>query len=273
MSDYPQPKRAQRFIDGAVKAAFLAALRSGARREDAADSSGFSLMGFYGARSRDPAFAAAWAEALALPPAGERRARAYERRGYQERGEVLIAPCNRRLLQRRRRRHVRFDENARATFLAHFASDCDTNAAAAAAGVSVATIHYRRRKDPDFAAAYAEALAEGYAHLEAELLRRRLAAQKKLREAIESAPGPRPVRPATPEDEAAEFARAMKLLAHHDRKPRRPERGFREGGRRQAWTFDRAILALGRKLDAMGAPPAPRHLVEAALKEGGEPRD
>ena len=47
--------------------------------------------------------AAEWSDALALPPAAERRALAYEKRG-----EVRISGANRRLLQRRRRRNVRF---------------------------------------------------------------------------------------------------------------------------------------------------------------------
>jgi hypothetical protein len=43
-----------RQIDAAAKAAFLAGLREGPRREDAAAAAGFSLMGFYNARARDP---------------------------------------------------------------------------------------------------------------------------------------------------------------------------------------------------------------------------
>ncbi|HEX8667609.1 MAG TPA: hypothetical protein VF727_04465, partial [Allosphingosinicella sp.] len=68
-------------IGAAAKAAFVAALRSGARREDAADAAGFSLTGFYGARRRDPAFAAEWKAALAASAATDRRARAYAQRG------------------------------------------------------------------------------------------------------------------------------------------------------------------------------------------------
>src|SRR5688500_17100841 len=97
-------KRPQPRIDAAAKALFLAKLREGLCREDAAAAAGFSLTGFYGARYRDAAFAADWKDALAMPPAAERRARVYE-----ERGEVRIAPANRRLYQRRRRRNVRFD--------------------------------------------------------------------------------------------------------------------------------------------------------------------
>src|SRR5687768_2781679 len=117
-------------IDAAAKAAFVAGLREGLSREDAAAAAGFSLTGFYGARRRDPGFAAEWAAALALPPAAERRSRA-----YAERGEVRIAPANRRLLQRRRRRHVRFTAERRELYLTRLAETCDSVAAAEAAGV------------------------------------------------------------------------------------------------------------------------------------------
>jgi len=264
MSTPPTPKRPQRFIDAAAKATFIAVLVRGARREDAADEAGFSLMGFYNARSRDPAFAAAWAEALALPPAADRRTQAYEARdaaaAAQARGEVRIASANRRLYQRRRRRNVRFTEVRRETFLTHFATDCDTAAAAAAAGVSVSTVSYHVRKDPAFAEAYRDALALGYANLEAEVVRQRIAAQAKLRAAIEAS-GERAV-PQVEADAGAEFDRIMKLLARHDRKPRRVERGFKPGGRRQARTFDQAIKELDKKLRALGlrtdrpVPPA-----------------
>src|SRR3954470_6823744 len=117
MSETGESGTGQRRIGAAAKAAFLAALRGGARREDAAEAAGFSLMGFYGARHRDPVFKAEWAEALAAPPAAGRRVRAYEERGGAERGEVRIAAANRRLYQRRRRRHVRFDAGAQAAYL------------------------------------------------------------------------------------------------------------------------------------------------------------
>jgi hypothetical protein len=257
MSDEPESHRAQRFIDSAAKAVFLAALRRGARREDAADEAGFSLTGFYGARRRDPAFAAGWAEALEAPPAAGRRVHAYALRDRRRaggacpergRGEVRIASSNRRVYQRRRRRHVRFDARAQEIFLTHFASNCDTEAAAAAAGVSPSTVSYHVRNDPVFAAAYEEALRKGYVFLEDEMLRQRLAAQKRLRAAIALA-GPTKRLLA---EEGAEFDRTMKLLARHDRKPRRPERGFSEGGRRRKMTFDMAMVLLDKRLRGLG---------------------
>lgn len=100
--------RPQRSIGPGAKAAFLAGLRRGLCRKDCAAAAGFSLTGFYGARRRDPGFAAEWREALALPPAAQRRALAYE-----QRGQTRIAGANRRLLQRRRRRNVRFTAERR----------------------------------------------------------------------------------------------------------------------------------------------------------------
>ena len=280
-----------RRIDAPAKAAFLAGLRRGERREDAAEAAGFSLMGFYGARGRDPAFKAGWTEALATSAAAERRVRAYSERGAPGacpgmmeppdeamapscRGEVRIAAANRRFYQRRRRRNVRFDAAAQAAFLAHFAATCDTRAAAAQAGVSESTVHLHRRSDPAFAEAYAQALAQGYVLLEAEAVRQRLAAQAKLRAAVETAdapllfrgrgtaeggggatlsdPAPCPTCGQGP-DSGAEFDRIMKLLARHDRKPRRVDSRFKPGGRRHRWTFDEAITALDRRLRALGA--------------------
>ena len=247
MAGKDESNRTRRVIDAAAKAVFLAALRRGACREDAAAEAGFSLTGFYGARSRDPDFAAGWAEALAQTPAQERRAEAYAAR---DRGEVRIAPANRRLLQRRRRRHVRFDARAQEVFLAHLAATCDTRASAAAAGVSHSTVDYHCRRHPAFAEAKAAALQEGYVQLEAEALRQRLAEQERLRAAMEAA---EPMVPASLlAEQGAEFDRIMRLLARHDRKPRRAETRFKEGGRRQRMTFDDAIGLLERRLRNLG---------------------
>jgi hypothetical protein len=66
----------RRLIDGAAKAAFLKVLRGGARLQEAADAVGFSLLGLYGARQRDPAFKVEWKEALAASADADRDARA-----------------------------------------------------------------------------------------------------------------------------------------------------------------------------------------------------
>lgn len=232
-----------RQIGSSAKAAFLTGLRNGLRREDAAAVAGFSLMGFYNARARDPVFAADWKSALALPPAAARRAQA-----YAERGEVRIAGANRRLLQRRRRL-VRFDARRREIYIAHLVATGDTVAAAAEAGVSPSAVNYHRRRHRDFEQVHREALDSCYRRLETEAVRLSLAAQARLRAAMEAA-GDSPPK-ALLEEQGAEFDRIMKLLARYDRKPRAPEANFKPGGRRQAWTFERAIAALDEAMDAL----------------------
>jgi hypothetical protein len=262
MSEKDESRPGQRRIDAAAKAAFLAGLRRGERREDAAAAAGFSIMGFYGARARDPVFKAAWTQALATSAAAERRIRAYAQRGAPgERGELRIASANRRIYQRRWRRNVRFTAERQAIFLAHFAMTCDTTAAAAAAGVHESTVSLHCRTDRAFAEAYAKALAQGYVRLEAEALRMRLAAQKKLHAAIDAA-GPGTLPPRLAAEEGAEFDRIMKLLARWDRQPRRSDSRFKPGGRRQRHSFDDAIAMLEKKLLGLGISIKPFRLDE-----------
>jgi hypothetical protein len=215
--------RPPRRIDAAAKATFLATLRRGVAREDAATETGFSLTGFYGARRHDPAFAADWATALATPEAAARRTRA-----YAERGEVRHSCANRRLWQRRRRTHVRFTLERQEIFLEQFAVTGDTKASAAAAGISGSTVHLHRRTNPEFGEVYREALAIAYPRLEDEAVRLRLAAQSRLRAAVERgartppgrAPDACPACGCCPDEDAA-FDRVMQLLARWDRKQRR----------------------------------------------------
>jgi hypothetical protein len=277
-SPEPAPKRRAGFTPEA-KAIFAAALREGARAEDAAAAADVSVSGSYGARRRDPAFEEACRDALAAPAAERRRARAYKDRSAGRSPDRLVAN-NRRAVQRRRIQ-VRFDEAAKEAFLTAFALTCDARAAAAEAGVAESTVYYHRRTDPAFAAIFDEALEQGYVRLEAEALRQRLAAQQRLRAALDSAgeagdslsgcpltphdgntgeslPGcpPTPSTPTPPlqiadADIAAEFDRVIKLLSRWDRKPRGPERRAAAGSLRQVWTFDAAIALLDRRLAAL----------------------
>jgi hypothetical protein len=233
-------------IGHAEMAGFLKAVRAGERLEDAARAQGFTRQAFQAARGRDPLFALAWNDCYGASAEAERRQSA-PADGPEAEGEVRIACANRRIFQRRRMRHVLFTDTRKETFLARFAQDCDSRAAAAAAGVSESTVANHVRKDPAFAAAYREALEIGYALLEEEVVRQRLAAQQRLREAVESAaPSGQALA-----DEGAEFERVMRVLARRDRKPRAPERHF-PGGRREEWTFDRAIVALDKRLRSLG---------------------
>jgi hypothetical protein len=214
----------RRRIGDRAKERFLIALRRGVRLEEAARQGGFTLSGFYGARRRDAAFAEGWREALADSAARER-----------------FTANNRRPVQRRRMRHVRFDEERQAAFLDHLRGTCDTQAAADAAGVDKSTVYKHLRKDAGFAEEFQAALETGYIELEAAALRQRIEAQEKLRAG------------GLAEGEAAlEFEQALKLLDRHDRRNGRV--GLRQvsHGKLKAWSFDEAIVALDRKLRAFG---------------------
>ena len=152
-----------------------------------------------------------------------------------------IAPTRGRLLQRQKMRWVKFNEKRQQIYLDHFAGTADAQAAAAAAGVTYAAVRAHGRKHPEFEAAESEALRYAYARLEAEAVRQRLEAQRRLSENLE------------PTGEVAEeFERVMKLLARYDRKDGRV--AWREvgPGNRQRRTFDEAIEALDKKLNALG---------------------
>jgi hypothetical protein len=185
------------------------------------------LNSFYRAARRDAAFRAEWDEAAGLTG-----------------GELRIVAGNRRSLQQRRMRRVKFDARRQQAFLAHFAWSCDAIAAAEEAGVCERTVYNHRQRNPGFAELFEEALDQGYARLEAEALRARLAMQAAMRAAIDGG--------GVPPEAAAEFERILKLLARRDRKPRRPEREAGAGSGRRGWTFDAAMALLDRRLKALG---------------------
>jgi len=229
----------RRLIDGAVKSRFVAALRCGRDREVAAAEVGFPLQSLYAARNRDPLFRQAWEWAMdlyawyekvgqPLPPADD---------GV----EVRIAPQGGRPLQRRRMNWVKFNESRQQIFLDHFAGTADEGAAAAKAGVCVATVHVHMRRSPEFAAARQEALAHAVALLEAESVRQRLAAQRRLIDNL------------NPSGEVTqEFERLMKLLQRWDRRHGGTGPRPRPAIARQAWTFETAIVALEKRMLALG---------------------
>jgi hypothetical protein len=237
-------------IDAAAKVAMLAALREGRRLDEVASGYGVTLQAFYAARRRDPLFAAAWRDAHALSAEAERRPYPH-RRGE----EIHIAANNRRMLQGRKMRHVRFDADRKGAFLAVFARSCDLGAAAAEGGVCERTVFNHIRSDPAFAAEFRRALKLGYLWLEAEAVRQRLEAQDRLRAAIEEAEekgDPPPLAAA-----GVEFDRTMKLLARW----RRPDGGLgpREasGSRERRMSFEEVIALIDQDLRALGLRRAP----------------
>jgi hypothetical protein len=65
-----------------------------------------------------------------------------------------------------------FTKSRKEEFLAPFAATCNAKGSARAAGVAWTTVYQHRKSDPAFRAAWEEALDEGYARVEAELVRR-----------------------------------------------------------------------------------------------------
>jgi hypothetical protein len=64
-----------------------------------------------------------------------------------------------------------WSDEAERIFLDHLAASCNVSASAAAAGFSAVTVYNHRRSDPGFAARWQEALDQGYARVEMELVR------------------------------------------------------------------------------------------------------
>jgi hypothetical protein len=229
-----------RLIDEADKARFLESLRSGASREEAAAAAGFPLGSLYNVRARDSVFRLGWEWALDLAAIDERGGE-LSRRTADGRPGDRIAPKGGRLLQRQKMRWVKFNDGRQQIYLDHFAGTADCEAAAAAAGVTTHAVRAHARKHPEFAAVEKEALHMAYARLEAEAVRQRLEAQRRLTENLE------------PTGEIArEFERVMKLLARYDRKDGRIAAREVGAGQEQVGSFEEAIEALDRKLRALG---------------------
>ncbi|MFC7497877.1 hypothetical protein ACFQRC_01425 [Enterovirga sp. GCM10030262] len=219
----------------------MAALRAGMARDAAAAGQGFSSPAFYCVRKRDPLFRSAWIWAVELSAVEQREAR--RSAGLlAAAGADDIQPNNLRILQRRRGRGIAFTDARKQAFLDHFAGTADVQAACDAAGVHYSTVYKHRRTDARFAAGWDEALAQAYAQLEAEAVRQRLEGQR--RAAFE---------PRATGEMTTEFERVMKLLGRWDRRHGPP--GAREvrAGCQRRWTFDEAIVALDKRLRALGA--------------------
>lgn len=252
MKESDSKRAPRRLVTIEEKAAFVASLRGGASRDEAAAAAGRTWRAFYHQRRRDPLFDLAYHWAMELCASDERRAG--ERAAACSAGPhegMTIAPANRRRLQRCKRR-VKFTDARKRIFLDHFAGTGDAFAAAKAAEVSYSTVFQHRRNDPEFAAGFDEALAQAYAQLEAEAVRQRLEAQRQLREGL------------CPTGAVAqEFERVLQLLARYERKNGRI--GMREArpGHQRRMSFDEAFAELDKRLRSFGVrqgvlpPPAP----------------
>lgn len=90
------------------------------------------------------------------------------------------------------------DRHWRTRFLDHLAESSNVTRSAEHAGIDISRVYRLRRAQPEFARAWQVALAEGYSHLEMEVLRR-------LREGDFK----------TSDGEKFDFANAIRLLAAH----------------------------------------------------------
>lgn len=251
----------KRRVGTAAKRDFLAGLRAGLKRDDAAKQAGFTANAFYYVRRADPVFALAWSWAVDLSAADAHAARIAAALPASAPGEVRIAPNSNRVLQLRPVRRALFDDRRKRIFLDHFAGTADAYQACAAAGISYSTFIKHRREDAEFAAACDDALTIAYAALEAEAVRQRLEAQRNLREGI------------TPTGEITrEFDRVLRLLARYERRGGRIDLRSVGQGRERRWSFDEAIDALDAKLRALGVRRGllPRSEPDQASPQPGE---
>lgn len=216
------PKRAGphgRSFGPAEQAVAVQAIERGAGVRAAAKAAGFSAGTLYYRRKHCPVFRAAWEDAAA---AGRR--------------PVLVAN-GKGGWQVRRSRANRFTRELKQAFLEHFAATCNIRASAAEAGINVSTVSDHLRSDPAFAAAFHEALALGYARLEAAAVAQRLAAMERIDfDGGKEVPGA-----------ADDFAMTMQLLREHKRAAGQP------GARRPTRCGpEEAFEELEKKLKAFG---------------------
>lgn len=104
-----------------------------------------------------------------------------------------------------------FDSTRRRVFLDWFAATCNVCLSAEKAGVNYRTVYKHRRKDSAFAEAWDEALAQGYAALEAGLVSDAVAAE------IGKASIDEDGEPATPAQSPLTFEQRMALLKEYRR--------------------------------------------------------
>ena len=90
---------------------------------------------------------------------------------------TVIGGSNRRNCQKRAARRDGWTKTKRARFLDVFAATCNTTLAAKECGMTDHSVRLLKQRDSHFAVLYEEALQEGYARIEAELVARALGRQ------------------------------------------------------------------------------------------------
>lgn len=166
--------------------------------------------------------------------------------------EKEIGAGNRRRIQKKKRpARNRFGKDRKKAFLARFATTCNTAESARAAGVPISTVYTCRMADPEFRAQYAAALEQGYAMLEAEMVRRATAAAKS---------GFQPDRDSEAALASMDPKMALQLLQMHGRNKElglgnsRPRRSDIEQARARLEKRMRALGLLPRPTDGKVAP-------------------
>lgn len=163
---------------------------------------------------------------------------------------VRVSAGNKRVVQVVREGRIkRFDAKRQAVFLEWFAATCNVALSAEKAGVVPQTVFKHRMKDPVFAEGWRQAMAQGYARLEAELVRAASGA---------SPPTPTGEISAT-EVEAASTAEPIKpelrlaILKEHNAQAERDGRSGRRPGARAVPLTDAELrVALVKRLVVFG---------------------
>ncbi|WP_343520258.1 hypothetical protein [Sphingomonas sp.] len=117
---------------------------------------------------------------------------------------------------RGKRWQARWGKAMRAAFLDHLAATCNVSRAAAAAGVFPATVYAARRRDPEFAAQWEEALALGYQMLETRLVGHVLEGRRRDEQVEGGDPG---------DSGGIDFEAALRLLSQHRTAQGKPHKG------------------------------------------------
>jgi hypothetical protein len=175
-----------------------------------------------------------------------------ERTGKAPAGRSLLrGPCG---TQIRTTKGHRWSDAAETVFLDQLAATCNVTLAGAACGFSHAALYRRRRNDAAFRQRWDAALAQGYAHLEALLLRR----------AVDALEGVAPDPAAAVRIPEMSVRDALAILGHHRRAIEGRPRSRREWARRRP--FGEARDSILAKLEAIERA----HRIEDAARAEAE---
>lgn len=156
----------------------------------------------------------------------------------------IVRPAKNGKTQVIRTRHFWSDE-AEETFLEELAATCNVKAAAHVAGFSTVAVYRRRMKHAGFAEAWAMAIEQGYARLEAMLVER--ATDSLSRRAVEDVVAEGAARPAPPEMSVGDMMSLLKL--HRASVRGGPEQAY--GHREKAPDAEEVRASILRKIEAI----------------------